>query len=253
MRNIYFVWYLTIVMTALNMGDSFSPQLGSRSSNIVSVNSEATVDAYSETIEIELVSTKKRALDLRIYKNFSVTPEEYIYEQKEKEPGAETSITKDEAIDLLMPGYDERGNYIEIIPPNGHELNFVAIHKSHSQSGEDAPNTMYARQNGVVGTVRAQPRNLKETFIWEDPLDMQRLPPHLYLSNLSVHEDLRRRGIGNALISAVASYASSMEGVDAVILCVDNTNIGAIRMYENDGYKYISQNEEFGTMVKHLV
>ena len=80
--------------------------------------------------------------------------------------------------------------------------------------------------------------------------NMNDLPPHVFLSNLSVCETQRRQGVGSMLLSSVYSYAMSLDNVDLVALDVDNDNTGAINMYKKHGYKYVYKNDEFGIMVK---
>lgn len=74
------------------------------------------------------------------------------------------------------------------------------------------------------------------------------MPAHVYLSNLSVHKTQRRRGIGTALLSSVASYAKSIQNISTVLLDVELENKGAIKTYEDFGFFWIHRSEEGGTM-----
>lgn len=242
-----------MLMSALTLGWSFPFQPDTRRFSTNPSILEAT-DDFSENIQIELISTKKRALDVKIFRQLSITPAEYILKREEDATDGELLISEDEAIDLLMPGYDEQGNYIKYVSPHGHEVYFAAICSRRTKSGEDVPNQLYARQNGIVGVVRAQIKNLGSSTTLENVgEDMENLPPHVYLSNMSVHDSQRRQGVGTTLLSSVTSYARSQADVNLVLLGVDNDNSGAIRMYEKHGYKYLDQDEEIGTMFKYAI
>ena len=213
--------------------------------------SQTKDDALSEKIDIELVSTKKRALDVRVFRELSETPAEYISKYIPKE-----SITEEEAINLLMPGYDENGNYIHHVSPHIPEVYFAAIHTKKGLVDQQ-----YDRCNGVVGVVRAQIRNPKNTNRCPDlsalkqyKENMEDLPPHVYLSNISVHHTQQRKGIGTKLLSAVTKYAKSQMGydVDWIILDVESENFGAIEMYKRYGYQYLYQEQNYVVMFKHV-
>lgn len=232
-------------------------------SRIISSSLRSTTDKFSEDVKIELVSTKKRALEVKIFRQLSVTPEEYILKKKQEATELYMSISEEKAIDLLMPGYDDEGNYvkitfkgydqqgnkIEVAPSDGEEIYFAAIHSRTTEAGNNSPNPLYIRQNGIVGVVRAEKKHLDSTNTLESFREnMGNVPAHVYLSNLSVHETQRRQGIGTKLLSAVASYAGTIENVCAVLLDVDIENSGAIRMYEEFGFVWLYRNEKMGTM-----
>ena len=253
----------------LNVGHSFSVHTLCTASN-KSKHSKSTSTSLKETesnvasnIEVELVSTKRRALDVLIFRNLRISPAEYI--QKEKAAGDGTvSMSEDEALDHLMSGYDDQGNDIKSLSPESY---IAAMLNNIDESGADSTNSPnerhderhdhdhdHDRQKDVVGCVRVQ--ITKETsaatasFSADFPNIKDDLPPHVFLSNMEVGEMHRRKGIGTKLLSAVSSFAKcqDQEGINLILLDVDNHNIGAINMYEMYGYKYLVQNACYGIM-----
>lgn len=245
--------YCTLtVFLASNHGRAFSIQ-----SNRVHTNGsnpsmlKEPSAGSSKHFRIEQVVTKKRALDVKIFRQFSVTPVEYIQQKNEGFiDGEQILISEEEAIDLLMQGYDDQGNYIHISSENL-EVYFVAVHNGCEESKEGDTLCDYSRQNGVIGVVRAQIVNQGSSATLNgcnNASAKEDMPPHVYLSNLSVDGTQRRQGVGTALLSAVSSYTKLQEGVNLVILSVDSDNIGAIRMYEKHGYKFLDQDDITATM-----
>ncbi len=244
---------------------------------------------------IEQVNSKRRALDVKVFRQFSISAAEFLISANNKRDndncncddgskvtldpcntltGGEASITcrrtvklmtEEEAIDLLMPGYDEFGNYIlqsaatttsttiatsaaatSSFPSTNSEVYFVAVLNDDDANGKDFNN-----QNGVVGVVSAKLHHFPS--------------PHVYLANMRVHPLVQRRGIGSALLSSVCQYAESLHVLSnkqyydgncndgtlkcqKVVLSVDNDNSQAITMYEKFGFRYLERNEVFGVM-----
>jgi len=246
---------------------------------------------------IEQVNSKRRALDVKVFRQFSISAAEYLILANSKRNNNNNNnkdnnhdnghiknvdpcnfltdgetisicesmvdiITEEEAIDLLMPGYDEFGNYIlqsAAIAATNADASNAAIGSSTDRevyfvavlNDEDAIEKEFNNQNGVVGVVSAK---------------LRRFPsPHVYLANMRVHPFVQRRGIGSALLSSVCQYAESLNihsykqfGEDdgsegslkcrKVLLTVDNNNLHAIQMYEKFGFRHLDRNEEFGVM-----
>lgn len=245
----------------LNVGHSFSVHTLCTASN-KSKHSKSTSTSLKESnvasnIEVELVSTKRRALDVLIFRNLRISPAEYI--QKEKVAGDGTvSMSEDEALDHLMPGYDDQGNDIKSLSPESY---IAAMLNNIDESGADSTNSPserhdhdhdHNRQKDIVGCVRVQIKKQTSaaTFSADFPNIKDDLPPHVFLSNMEVGEMHRRKGIGTKLLSAVSSFAKcqEQEGINLILLDVDNHNIGAINMYEMYGYKYLVQNACYGIM-----
>lgn len=63
-----------------------------------------------------------------------------------------------------------------------------------------------------------------------------KLPTHVHLMNMSVDEDLRRRGIATKLINAIETYAREEVNAEILTLLVDDTNEKAINLYEKMGF-----------------
>jgi diamine N-acetyltransferase len=63
--------------------------------------------------------------------------------------------------------------------------------------------------------------------------------PGIYLEDLFVRSEFRRRGIGNAFVERLARYAAE-EGADRIDWCVLDWNRVAIEFYENLGARQVS-------------
>lgn len=199
---------------------------------------------------IEKVSTKERALDVRIFRGFSISPAEFIL-KKHHENAEKVPLSEAEVIDHLMPGYDAASNEINHVSPHEREVYFAAVLSNQYDEEEKLLYQDFARQNGVMGVVRTQVRHQDSVVCLEDMLSSNSnlcQPPHVYLSNLRIDDSMRRRGLGTALLSAVTSYCRAIEGVNLILLSVDNDNEGAIDAYKKCGYRYVTRNDVFGTM-----
>jgi ribosomal protein S18 acetylase RimI-like enzyme len=81
-------------------------------------------------------------------------------------------------------------------------------------------------------------------FVWEEEgnivgtlslIDAEH-PGRYLIANVAVHPDLRRRGIGRALLQEALDHLERLHGRE-VMLQVENRNEGAIRLYEQHGFK----------------
>jgi ribosomal protein S18 acetylase RimI-like enzyme len=219
----------------------------------------STMDQSSistQNLIIERVNTKKRSLDVQIFRGFTISPAEYISEKSITNEHL-TTLTESDAIDLLMPGYDDHGNYINHFSPHKRAVQFAAIYQHDVGSEEDALlSRRFDRQNGVMGVVSAQIRFQDSALMFSPEtiasitgLDAV-LPQHVYLANLRVDDQMRRKGIGSALLNAVVEYAEAESGPQMVLLTVENYNSAAIEVYKRGGFQYLDINEEFGTMYR---
>lgn len=205
---------------------------------------QVSLNAYN----IERVNNKKRALDVQVFRNFSISPMELIGRQQ-KESSPDDVMTEEEAIDHLMPDYDSLGKCLKHASPHDHPVYFVAVNDDKSLAEKFAP------QNGVIGCISTQLRE-RESPMTFDLLEgrnvslplPERLPPHIYIANMLVDDTMRRRGIGIALLSAVADYVRVEQSVDLIALDVETKNLSAIRTYERAGYGYMSKNGDCAVM-----
>lgn len=198
---------------------------------------------------IEKVASKQRALDVKVFRQFSIPVEQYIVDYFEKN---NILLTESEALDRLMPGFNDNGEYQKHVGPGEREVQFAAICDEHNST----LNERYSMTNGVMGVVCAQIRcrNNNSSDVVTNHLSSSRvLPPHVYLANLRVDEMMRRKGIGTSLMKAVEEYASS-NNINTIILSVDHDNHGAIQMYQRHGFEHVEENEgyEYGSMMKIL-
>jgi len=173
--------------------------------------------AIEGSFTIERVSNRHRALDVLVFRGFSISAEEY--QQKMMKENQE-KITDDEALRRLTCGIDDSGRDTRIL--GGPVVTFVAI------CGKD---DCFCRTHGVVATVDAK--------LNED---------HVYLKNLSVDERVRRRGLASLLVTALKMYAETAHA-DKVILHVERQNVNAIALYEKEGFVFAEEHEGDGRMI----
>jgi ribosomal-protein-alanine N-acetyltransferase len=63
-----------------------------------------------------------------------------------------------------------------------------------------------------------------------------RVADEIHINNLAVHPDRRRRGLGRRLLAGVIDAAAAL-GVKRATLEVRRSNLAAIRLYEQAGFK----------------
>ena len=191
------------------------------------------------------VSNKARALDVKVFRGFSVSAREHIVDQW-RNNGKE--VSEIQAIDFLMKNYDNNGNYIMASGMKSYEPEtfFAAMYNGEEREKLEC----FSRQNGIIGVVSAQLR--RRTPLTDDPSELT-ATPHLYVANMRVHDNMQRQGVGKALLSSVIAYANSLnEQIDetiSLVLSVENDNLGAIQLYEQLGFEYIEKNKFFGLML----
>jgi ribosomal protein S18 acetylase RimI-like enzyme len=206
---------------------------------------------------IEMVSTKARALDVKVFQGFSISAAEYISQQRV----IGNEISEIMAIDHLMKNYNDNGHYVmksdNNLVQNKPEDYFIALY-----NGTDAVyDVSMARQNGIVGLVRTQLRRQPPIAVGPSSdgtpsisvlsLTIPIPSSHLYLSNMRVGDNMKRRGIGMALLSSIKDYVSTLGEHESIplVLSVDNDNLGAIGLYEKFGFEYLEKNSDWGTMI----
>jgi ribosomal protein S18 acetylase RimI-like enzyme len=213
-------------------------------------------------ITVERVSTKKRSLDVKVYRGLQMSPKEYISKRIKEENGNSVFyMTEEEAIDLLMKGYDKHGDLINHVSPNDRPVYFSAVYEPNVQQDDKSIDEirelerMFSRQNGVMGIVSAQVKNRGNGNLKvippkniHDLLDPSNLPSHVYLANMSVDDAMRRRGVGTQLLESVTNFCRALDDVQIIVLSVYKNNIGAVRLYESHGFKFFEENEDFGSM-----
>eukprot|EP00984_Skeletonema_dohrnii_P035623 scaffold35620_cov155-Skeletonema_dohrnii-CCMP3373.AAC.3 len=254
---------LVLATTCPATSFQFSPRLTSRHhpglGHATATDDDATDNnlIYTKDFFIEKVSTKARALDVRVFRGFSISAEEYISEQH----SVGNTVSETIAIDHLMQNYDEQGHYImknnNNLLQNEPEDYFIALY-----NGTDTLcDSSMARQNGLAGLVRTQLRRQPPLIVGpssDGTPSILVLPPtvtipssHLYVANMRVGDTMQRRGIGMALLSSIKDYVDTL-GEDRnipLVLSVDSDNLGAIQLYEKFGFEYLERNSDWGTMI----
>jgi ribosomal protein S18 acetylase RimI-like enzyme len=259
---------LLVLATTPATSFQFSPRLTSRHYPELGHATATDDDATDHNLNlidtkdffIEKVSTKARALDVRVFRGFSISAEEYISEQH----SVGNTVSEFMAVDHLMQNYDEQGHYITKNNNNNNNLvqnepedYFIALY-----NGTDTQYDLsMARQNGLAGLVRTQLRRQPPLIVGpssDGTPSILVLPPtvtipssHLYVANMRVGDTMQRRGIGMALLSSIKDYVDTL-GEDRnipLVLSVDSDNLGAIQLYEKFGFEYLERNSDWGTMI----
>ena len=257
---------LVLATTCPATSFQFSPRLTSRHhpwlGHATATDDDATDHNLIDTKDffIEKVSTKARALDVRVFRGFSISAEEYISEHH----SVGNAVSESMAVDHLMQNYDEQGHYIMKNNNNNNNLvqnepedYFIALY-----NGTDTQcDLSMARQNGLAGLVRTQLRRQPPLIVGtssDGTPSILVLPPtvtipssHLYVANMRVGDTMQRRGIGMALLSSIKDYVDTL-GEDRnipLVLSVDSDNLGAIQLYEKSGFEYLERNSDWGTMI----
>ena len=130
--------------------------------------------------------------------------------------------------------------------------------------GKDEQRETVAIQREIVGVVSAQLRHRAPLIAGPSSDDATPLPsvsipsPHVYVANMLVHDKMRRKGVGMALLSSVLQYTKSwnkkiMDDDDEkipipIVLSVDSDNVGAIKLYEQFGFDFLERNTVFCIM-----
>ena len=207
---------------------------------------------------IEKVSTKARALDVRVFRGFSMSAVEYVSEQH----SAGKKVSETMAIDYLMKNYDEHGQYIfkrKGMHQNDPINDFIAIY-----NGTQATTDMsISRQNGLAGVVSTKLCHTPPPVVGPDidgtpsMLLLSSTVPipssHLYVANLRVDDSMQRRGIGMALLTTIKDYVNTLALVRGsnipLILSVESDNTVATNLYQKFGFEYLEKNSDWGTMI----
>ena len=249
---------MCIIISTTN-SDAFT-QISSFSADKVSncgLDSRVSKDISMDQtcILIEKVETKQRALDFRVFRGFTVSTSEYIADKFNE---GQTIVTETDAINYLMPGYDDQGNYIHHSSPNAREVQFVSLHRNEGGLEEDALSRRYERQHGVTGVVTAQIR-CRDSTVSSSLQTLEAmtgfgedLPQHVYLANLRVDDEMRRKGVGSALLNAVIAYTQTQDGPELILLNVELDNLGAIQLYERGGFHFLGRTADYGTMYRQV-
>ena len=243
--------------TSFSIHTSSSSRLASRSRHHLDLG-RTTDDNLIDVKDyfIEKVFTKSRALDVKVFRGFSMSAAEYVLEQHD----IGNEVSEAMAIDHLMKNYNEYGHYTtknnELLQYETEDY-FIALYNGTDKLYD----LSMARQNGLAGLVSAQLRRqpplivgpsqdgkpsilvLSSTFSFPSS--------HLYIANMRVGDNMQRRGIGMALLSSIRDYVKTL-GEDnniPLVLSVDSDNVSAIHLYEKFGFEFLERNSDWGTMI----
>lgn len=199
-------------------------------------------------IKYERISSRTRILDLYVFRGFSISANEYILQQQgqnsEDTKEQHHILSHEDAVLHLTSTFDAEGRdrKLEEYAKNSgrafdHVVNFVAIVEQDDNVYESSLNSIIDRTNGVIASISAQIK--RQSSISDDML-----LPHVSLKNLNVHTNFRRQGIASALVQMVKEYTKEAN-ISSIVLEVDPSNYGAIRLYEKEGFEELD--DEFGT------
>jgi RimJ/RimL family protein N-acetyltransferase len=172
-------------------------------------------------IAIEQVSDRCRALDVMVFRGFSISAKEYQYQYFTKH---NQTISEQESVVRLTSGINDNGCDTNIL--GGSVVTFIARMLSDDSD-------KFARTNGVIATVDAK--------VTTDCC--------IILKNLNVDERVRRRGVASALVKAVKDFTRTTESISEVVLDVDRQNLNAIALYEKEGFEFDEKVKGDGRMV----
>jgi len=218
-----------------------------------SSSSSSTDCTIRDNITIECVSCRKRCLDVRVFREFSMSAHEYISLKQEKD---NITLSEIEAIYELTASYDDDGKDLKSV--GGEISQFVAVidddktkrvddivivgdgdgQKRYEQEAQH----LEKRTNGVIGTIEAQIKTLN-TNNNKSKNHSHHWWPHVSLKNLYVNENYRRMGIASALVDAVEKNGREDARNKAIVLEVDRANKGAVALYEKKGFRFIEEND----------
>lgn len=114
--------------------------------------------------------------------------------------------------------------------------------------------SIFAPAKGIMGVVDGQLRNSPNS-----PNGVQVVgdfPPHVHMKNMLVHDSMRRRGVGQALIQAMEEYAREETDAQLITLEVQEENVGAVRLYQKAGFDFQTNPTSFTKrkfMIKWLI
>lgn len=217
----------------------------------------------STFVTIERVSNRSRALDVKVFRGFSIPVSEYIQKQLIEH---NLVMTEQECIQILTSSYDDYGQDMSIL---GEPLvQFVAVVSYNqtitgdgilmSQNSSTPLSIVHERTNGVVGVINAQIKRkvggsrIDATNNNNNNHNNNDIPwPHVSLKNLNVHTDFRRQGLASALVNQVKQYAEK-EAINAIVLEVECDNHGAVRLYLKEGFKFVQNVSDFGGEMVYL-
>lgn len=167
---------------------------------------------------VERVLGRNRALDLMVFRQWSISAAEYQRSWFDTHNGEH--LDKQEAVERLTPAINNFGQDTTIL--GGPMVSFVAILLNDASLD---------RTHGVVAAV-----------------DAKLNPDDIYLKNLLVDERARRRGIASALVQAIKDLAE-MTCVNEIVLHVERHNANAIALYEKEGFEFAEEYSGDGRMV----
>jgi len=120
---------------------------------------------------------------------------------------------------------------------SGDDLGFCVRLSSSSKSTN---NERYSGTNGAVACMDGQLRNTSPDYISKYPFASSkqygRLPSHFHLKNMLVDDQMRRQGIAYQLLDHVEKYVKQNTDADLLTLEVEDSNTGAISLYEKFGF-----------------
>jgi len=143
--------------------------------------------------------------------------------------------TEAEAINRLM---------VDFVPmlKSGDDIGFIA--KINVSKDNDLYAEKYNGTNGIVGAVDCQLRNSEMGFdsnreerpSYAANKKFGNLPCHFHIKNMLVDDGMRRQGVAKKLIAFLENFARKNTDAKFLTLEVDESNTGALSLYESVGF-----------------
>lgn len=216
------------------------------SNNGISSTAHDNDEPMESLFSIEQVSSRDRVVDVYVFRNWWRTVPEECQEKSGKADVVTTIITPQEVLRRMTINYNDIGQFTSMLNGGGPLVHFAAV----CSSPELPP--LCVRANGVVASVDAQVLMMQSDDDSSSNSDDGGAGGAdnnaVYLKNLHVQADFRRRGLAGMLVQAVKDFAAK-EGVSRTFLHVDADNFNAVRLYQGVGFVLEEEYEGDGRMI----
>jgi ribosomal protein S18 acetylase RimI-like enzyme len=136
-------------------------------------------------------------------------------------------------------------------PRSGDRNVFLVAYTSRGSTENDDSN----REESIIGFCKIDGRDetqMFRTLIQSFPQFSLSIPRGPYATDLAVHPDFRRRGVGSAIMCA-AEFRAKNWGAETLFLGVESNNESALKMYISMGYEIFLEGLVEGAECVHLL
>lgn len=118
------------------------------------------------------------------------------------------------------------------------DLEFAAVSRNHDGRPPQTNNNDTKDQGAIIGSVECSHQEFRGTLLGNS----RPKGSLMYVTEVAVRTDARRRGAGALLMRGV-DVVAALRGVESVYLHVDVANRAACAMYEKSGYRYLDKRD----------